>query len=174
MIDRFALCLSFTLGAEGGFVSNPRDPGGATFEGITLASLRDWLDDPDATVADLEGLHPENVKRFYRDRYWDVARCGWMPPGVDLMVFDHAVNAGDDCAAVLLQRVLAVDDNGRVGPQTLGAIKGRDVAALIEQLRAAQEASYRCSRYFVVFGHGWMKRLVARHARALAMAKASV
>ena len=38
MADQFALCLAFTLQQEGGFCDDPRDPGGATCQGITLAT----------------------------------------------------------------------------------------------------------------------------------------
>ena len=46
MDDRFDECLAFTLRAEGGYVDDPADPGGATNMGVTLATLREWSDDP--------------------------------------------------------------------------------------------------------------------------------
>ena len=174
MDNQFDTCLGFVLGAEGGFSNDPRDPGGATYRGITIGSLRDWLGDPDATVEQLQALQPDDVAGFYRSRYWDSVCCGSMPAGLDLMVFDHAVNAGNHGSAVLLQRVLGVDDDGQVGPLTLGAIAGRDVVTLLGQLRAAQEASYRRTRNFRAFGRGWLRRVGERHARAVAMAHASV
>ena len=46
MPDRFDACLAFTLREEGGYVDDPADPGGATNMGITLATYRQWSDDP--------------------------------------------------------------------------------------------------------------------------------
>jgi lysozyme family protein len=34
------------LRQEGGYVDDPADPGGATNMGITLATYREWSDDP--------------------------------------------------------------------------------------------------------------------------------
>ena len=46
MEDRVGSCLAFTLHQEGGYVDNRADPGGATNMGITLATYREWSDDP--------------------------------------------------------------------------------------------------------------------------------
>jgi lysozyme family protein len=46
MADMFDACLAFTLREEGGYVDDPADIGGATNMGITLASYRQWSDDP--------------------------------------------------------------------------------------------------------------------------------
>ncbi len=46
MADRFDACLAFTLREEGGYVDDPADPGSATNMGITLATYRQWSDNP--------------------------------------------------------------------------------------------------------------------------------
>jgi len=46
MEDRFDICVAFTLRQEGGYVDDPADPGGATNMGITLATYREWSNDP--------------------------------------------------------------------------------------------------------------------------------
>jgi lysozyme family protein len=46
MADGFDACLAFTLREEGGYVDDPADPGGATNMGITLATYRQWSDNP--------------------------------------------------------------------------------------------------------------------------------
>ena len=46
MDDNFDACLAFTLKEEGGYSDNPADPGGATNMGITLATYRQWSDNP--------------------------------------------------------------------------------------------------------------------------------
>ena len=50
---RFSRCVAEVLKHEGGFVHHPRDPGGATNRGITLATLADWRG-RDVTHADVQ------------------------------------------------------------------------------------------------------------------------
>src|SRR5579871_5727548 len=89
----FADCLPVILRSEGGFVDDPQDPGGATNLGITLNTLSAWQGRT-ATVEEVKGLTPAAVAPIYQAMYWNVARCGQCPAGVDLMVFDEAVNQG--------------------------------------------------------------------------------
>jgi lysozyme family protein len=166
----FDTCLSFTLGEEGGFSDDPRDPGGATFKGITLASLRDWLHAPNTSVAVLRGLDQPTIARFYRSQFWNVCQCGLLPAGVDLMIFDHGVNAGAMGSVFLLQDLLRVDADGAIGPKTLGAVAGWRAPDLVTGLGNAQEAYYRGLGEFPIFGLGWLNRLSRRHTLATRLA----
>ena len=51
----FDTAVAFTLREEGGFTDDPRDPGGATNLGITLATLTHWRGRP-ATADDVRQL----------------------------------------------------------------------------------------------------------------------
>ena len=213
MDSLFPACLDFTLANEGGFSDNPADPGGATFKGITLASLRDYWGDPDggprllfkggtslskgfglisrfsedidvtvfredlrvnATVEDLRGLDPETISWFYQQRFWSPMQCGVLPAGIDLMIFDHGVNVGKARPVPMMQRLLAVDDDGIVGPITLAAISARTPLKLIGDLRGEQEAYYRALREFPTFGNGWLNRLSRRFTAATRFAEQAV
>jgi Glycosyl hydrolase 108 len=92
MIDAFETCFAFTLRAEGGYVDDPADPGGPSNMGITLATLRQWSDDPDLGAAQVEDMRLRAA--IYRSLYWNPLRADALPCGVDLMVFDMGVNAG--------------------------------------------------------------------------------
>jgi lysozyme family protein len=52
-------------------------------------------------------------------------------PGLDLMVFDHGVVAGESTSAMNLQEVLRVTADGWIGPQTIGATGNYDPNILI-------------------------------------------
>ena len=176
MADAFAECLSFTLAQEGGFSDDPRDPGGATNYGITLATLRDWSGDPGLGPAAVQNIGMPTVDSIYRADYWNRVLGDSLPPGVDLSVFDHGVNAGPAASVRLLQQALgftgtAVD--GAVGPITLRAAAMACAAALITQLAALQSAFYHGLRGFDVFGTGWLDRVERRRQAALAMAAAA-
>ncbi len=176
MADAFDTCLAFTLEREGGFSDDPHDPGGATCHGITLATYRDWADNPRLDVSDIRDIAAATVREIYHGRYWLPVSAESLPRGVDLMVFDHGVNAGPGRSARLLQEVLgfsgaAVD--GAIGPKTLAAAAAADPATVIARLAASQAAYYRSLDDFDRYGAGWLNRVDARRALAMQMIQAA-
>jgi lysozyme family protein len=172
--DSFDICLAFTLKAEGGFVDNPADPGGATNMGITLATYRQWSDDPDLGVLQVKDMTERTARAIYRSLYWNPLRADALPAGVDLSVFDMGVNAGIWRSARLLQRALGFtgeEVDGSVGPETLAAAAKADVRSLIDDLAERQSAYYRSLGDFAIFGEGWLRRTEERRNAALAMAE---
>ena len=168
----FEACLPVILASEGGFVDDPADPGGATNLGVTRATLSRWLGRP-ATLADIEGLTPARVAPLYRARYWNPAHAGDCPAGVDLMVFDEAVNQGVGRALASLQSALCVTADGAFGPATQAALgAAMDPAQLIRAIAANREAHYRALPTFTRFGRGWLARLHRTTDLALGMATA--
>jgi lysozyme family protein len=144
--------------------------------GITLATYRQWSDDPDFAAGQLRDTIRRTVRAIYRSLYWNPLRADALPVGVDLSVFDMGVNAGIWRSARLLQQALgftgaAVD--GSVGPQTLEAAPRFDRRALIDDLARRQTEFYRALPDFDVFGAGWLDRTVARRAAALALDEAA-
>jgi hypothetical protein len=63
MDDNFDTCLAFTLKEEGGYSDNPADPGGATNMGITLATYRQWADNPKLRAGAGAGYDGANGER---------------------------------------------------------------------------------------------------------------
>lgn len=166
--DAFSLALAEVLKHEGGYVDHPKDPGGATNRGVTLATLSAWLGRP-ATKAEVKALTVEAVTPIYRKNYWDVVRGDDLPPGVALMVFDLAVNSGPDRAARFLQEALGVGVDGRIGPLTLEKANSTPALDTINKLRDRRERFYRGLSTFSTFGTGWLRRLeaVTKLARGL-------
>jgi lysozyme family protein len=172
MADTFPLCLAFTLKAEGGYVDNPADPGGATNLGITLATYREWADDPVLGPRQLRDIAGTTARAIYRSLYWNPLRADDLPAGVDLSVFDMGVNAGIWRSARLLQRALDFTGNdvdGSIGPKTLAAAAHWNARSLIDDLAERQAEYYRGLVNFPVFGDGWLARTKARQSAALAM-----
>src|SRR3954447_9587673 len=91
--DAFANCLAFVLEEEGGYSDMPGDPGGATNMGITRATLADWRGAP-VSKDDVLSLERDEAAAIYRRRYWDAIRGDELPAGLDLALFDDAVNSG--------------------------------------------------------------------------------
>ncbi len=163
-------CLTFTLREEGGYVDDPRDPGGATNMGVTLATLRVWRGNPHLTPADVRALTLAAVTPIYGADYWNKLRCDALPCGLDLMAFDFAVTSGTLRSAQMLQAAVGQTDDGSVGPDTLAAASASNHAAVIAILGARQAAFYRSLPTFHVFGAGWLARTGRRQATALTMA----
>ena len=168
--ERFARCLAEVLHHEGGYVDHPADPGGSTNLGVTLATARahglDKDGDWDIDKADVRRLTRADAARVYREGYWEPAQCGALPAGVDLVVFDLAVNSGVRRAKRMLQQALGVADDGRIGPETRRALAGADALQLVSRLYQLRKDYYRSLHTFGVFGRGWLKRLNAVYARA--------
>src|SRR5215469_11770514 len=143
MADAFYTCLAFTLREEGGYVDDPADPGGATNMGITLATYREWSDDPDLGAAQLRGISDRTARAIYRSLYWNPLRADALPLGVDLSVFDMGVNAGIWRSARLLQRALSFtgeEVDGCIGPEILAAAAKGDARVLVDELAERQTA----------------------------------
>lgn len=166
-MTRFADCLPRVLAHEGGFVDDPKDPGGATNLGITLGTLSHWLNHP-ATVDDVRALTPATVAPIYQTSYWNAAACDRLPAGVDYMVFDLAVNSGPGRAARFLQEAVGVTPDGAIGNQTLTAVAAQQPADIINAISARRETFYRDQPTFLHFGVGWLKRLAEVTTQALA------
>lgn len=172
---RFEHCLAAVLLHEGGYADHPSDPGGATNLGITRKTLARWR-----RVSPWWALPKEAVKalgreeaaRIYRAHYWNPVRGDQLPPGLDLAVFDYAVNSGPDRAIRALQTVLGVAADGQVGPLTLEAA-GTSGAPEIIALCDRRLGFLRSLGTFPVFGRGWTRRVEAIRAAAIAAAPAS-
>ena len=163
MSDPFDACLSFPLAQEGGWSDDAFDPGGTTNRGLTIQDLLHW--NREATLADLRAMPDDLVAALYRALYWMPVR-GWaLWPGLDLMLFDAAVNTGVGVATKQLQRLLRVVPDGALGVITAQAARSvEDRPALLLALHDAQSAGYRAMVNFPRFGQGWLARCERRYA----------
>ncbi|MDR3536714.1 MAG: glycosyl hydrolase 108 family protein [Acetobacteraceae bacterium] len=166
--DRFDSCVAVTLTQEGGFSDNPNDPGGATNFGITLATLQATRGTP-VTVDDVRTMTRDEAVEIYRSNHWLPARCGDMPAGVDLMVFDFGVNSGPRTAVKAVQRLVGVKDDGSVGPVTLNALSRADAKTLVNALAQARLEYCRALPTWPDFGTGWTNRVRQVEQAALLM-----
>src|SRR5205809_5326526 len=74
MADDFDTCLAFTLKEEAGYSDDPADPGGATNMGITLATYRQWSDNPNLGALQVQDLSERTARAIYRSLYWNPLR----------------------------------------------------------------------------------------------------
>ncbi len=168
-MDRnFARALPLVLKHEGGWADNPKDPGGATMKGVTLATFRRYVK-ADASKADLRAISDEQVATVYYRHYWAAVNAQALPSGIDYAVFDFAVNSGPARAAKYLQSIAGVSVDGRVGPQTIEAVSAMDAAKVINKLCDARISFLRKLKHWPTFGNGWTRRVDDVRRDALAM-----
>ncbi|MFC3706035.1 glycoside hydrolase family 108 protein [Devosia honganensis] len=168
--NNFTHALGEVLKHEGGYVDHPSDPGGATNLGITIGTLSGWLGRK-ATKAEVKALTVAGVTPIYRKNYWDVVRGDDLPAGLDLALFDFAVNSGPGRAAMTLQTILGVAADGKIGPITLAAIAKHSASLLINELCSHRLAFLERLSTWPTFGKGWSHRVASVRAEALSMAQ---
>ena len=168
----FERALALVLELEGGFVDHPRDPGGATNLGITRATLARWRR-RSVSAADVKALGRAEATAVYRRCYWDGVQGDELPAGLDLAVFDYAVNSGLARAARSLQVVLGLKPDGRIGPETVVTVSARDAAETIRALTRERLRILRSLSTWPVFGRGWTSRTTRVEAEALAASVAA-
>jgi len=170
MDDSFDASLEFTRTEEGGYIDDPSNSRLATNFGITLARLRRFLRDPGLGRDDIRHVTCATVSALYLTDFWNRTRCDALPSGIDLMVFDHAVNAGTDRAGRALQLACGhkrTEIDGAIGPDTLSRVGLTDTMTLLDALTAMQRTSYRQMAAYGLFGESWLARLDRRRAKAL-------
>jgi len=172
--SNFNAALAATLVHEGLWSDHARDPGGATMKGVTLARYRAWKRDPNITKTQLRNIGDDEVKAIYRDGYWRTVAGDDLPSGLDLAMFDFAVNSGPARAVKTLQRIVGVPADGVMGQLTLSAVRKQFTANMIDELTAARLAFVRSLSTFDAFGKGWTRRIEGVRSKALAMAKGNV
>jgi lysozyme family protein len=154
---------------EGGYVNNPRDPGGPTNLGITQATLSRWLGRA-ATVAEVKALTREKVKPIYKRYFWDVIKGDALPGGVDFATYDFAVNSGPSRAARYLQSVVGVKQDGKIGPATIAAVNRYSAQDVVKKLVAKRRGFLMGLKTWRTFGKGWNRRMVSVQQLALRLA----
>lgn len=145
------------LRSEGGYSNHSRDPGGMTNLGVTKA-VYDEFYETDADEDTMRGITEKDVRPIYHQNYWMKCKCDDLPTGVDLMVFDIAVNSGPGRAGKILQRVVGATVDGGIGPQTLGMVAKMEPQDIIRAMELEREDFYRSLPTFDAFGKGWLKR----------------
>lgn len=95
MSEAFRTALTFTLKWEGGYVNDPRDPGGATNMGVTQNAYDIWNRKKGNQLRSVRNITIEEVEAIYFEDYWLKAGCDQTEPlALAVSVFDLAVNSG--------------------------------------------------------------------------------
>ena len=170
MRETLTIALDLMFGHEGGYVNNPKDPGGATKYGITHRTLAAHRSASSVTPAEVKALTKEEAAEIYRRSYWVQSGGDLLPVGIDFMAFDYGVNSGPAQAVKSLQRVVGVTADGIVGGQTVAAVKAYK-GDLIGAYAAERLRFMRSLKTWPTFGRGWQNRVASVTAQARQIAK---
>jgi len=165
----FDIALPITLRWEGGYVNNPRDPGGETNLGITMNTFQHTahsLLGIDPTSDNLKALTPAQAGIIYRANYWNPIH------GDDIalqelanIVFDFYVNGGTHSSSLLQtvinqmnpQAGLVVD--GSIGQATMQALTPLPQNDVYNNFKQGRIAFYqRRGATYPEFLKGWLSR----------------
>lgn len=177
----------FTIGAEGRYSDRSSDRGNWTSGvvgkgtlvgscwGISAPTLIEWVGQTNASIvtADyMKNLSLATAKMIYKIKYWNYMQCELLNSGVDLMVWDFGVNAGQGRSISMLQQIVEVTVDGLAGPVTVGAANSWNPEVLVHALYGAHD------RYYMSLDdqediNGWLDRQERLHATALKMITAT-
>src|SRR4051794_16122948 len=149
----------------------PTGDGGGSYEvaGINARYNRSTAKTLAGLIAQQRFEDAERLATDYIARNTDCAASWTEVPAIESYLRDCVFNRGATGAAVILQRALGEDPDGRVGPDTRAAAKAADPAELLARLRSAREQYEREVVRRDEQSRFW-KGLVSRWDKALAIA----
>lgn len=170
MKSNFDRCMAELFAREGGYVNDPRDPGGETNLGISKRSY---------PRENIPAMTKERAAYLYRRDYWNRVKGDDLPAGLDLVAFDAAVNSGVSRGAKWLQGALSVPADGVIGSKTIAAAMSANVAEAIDRACDARLEFMRTARHpktgnllWPTYKNGWTRRVEGVRNLAKSMANA--
>lgn len=159
--DKFAtVIMPHIFKWEGGYVDDPKDPGGETKYGISKRAHPN---------VDIKNLTKEHAQRIYFDQYWEAMACDKYQDAIAMMIMDTGVNMGVKRAKMLMQEVLGVAIDGIVGNQTMGAIAKTDPKTFLAKYTKLRIETYLTFNAFKYYGKGWLRRTLDTYIYSLTL-----
>lgn len=108
---------------EGGYADRKNDRGGCTNWGITKATLARWRK-RHVTCAEVKALTRDEAKEILTHMYVLAPHFDQVPDEkLRFVLIDYGIHSGQATATKALQRVLDVNADGLLGPNTLAALQ---------------------------------------------------
>ncbi|MFA6204442.1 MAG: glycosyl hydrolase 108 family protein [Gallionella sp.] len=152
MSIKFLRAIDRVLGHEGGYVNNPKDPGGETNWGISKRSY------PSVSIKEL--TRNQAIAIYHRD-FWIPAHCEDLSDGAGYQLLDSAVNSGIAQSIRFVQRAVGVADDGIYGPMTRAASQKMSESDFILRFLAERLDFMTRLKAWETFGRGWARRIAA-------------
>lgn len=140
------------INVEKGYWNDPA--GGPTMYGVTETVAR-----ANGYNGDMHQLPLSLAKQIARARYWDVFQCDQFDAAVAFQVFDAAYNGGHP--AQWLQRAVGVAEDGRIGAQTIAAVRQADPWKIIALFNSYRLCYMVSCKNFRENSAGWALRIAS-------------
>lgn len=150
MSVKFLRAINRVLGHEGGYVNDPKDPGGETNWGISKRSY---------PKVDIKNLTRNQAITIYYKDFWLPVHAEELSDGAGYQLLDSAVNSGISQSLRFAQRALGVADDGYYGPHTLEAFRKTSETDFIMLFNAERLDFMRKLKRWSRFGSGWAGRI---------------
>lgn len=154
---RFMRCHTVTAKWEGGWSNHPADPGGKTMYGVTQATYDRWMKKHGRALQPVRDIPRPLAEQIYFEEFWLAAGCEKLDPGVDLAVYDPAVNSGP----------------GRARKWLLASVGG-PAHVTVQRICAKRLSFVQALKNYRTFGKGWSRRIADIEATGVAWALAAV
>lgn len=157
----------FILSFEGGFVNSPKDRGGATNKGVTIATWRaqgyDKDGDGDIDVDDLKLITDQDATNIMRRNYWNRWRADEIQDqSIANLLVDWTWASGKN-GIIIPQQMLGVTADGIVGPKTIAALNKQNPFRFFVKLHQRRmlfiDRIVQNDRTQRVHLRGWKRRL---------------
>ena len=162
----FEQAFAVLIGHEGGYDTTRADPGNWTSGIIGTGELRGTKYGISASAYPdiaIKGLSLADAQAVYKRDYWDPILGDILPPALALLVFDAAVNNGKARAANWLHIAVGTRQDGRIGPETIEALKktiaDKGGASVCSEFMAQRMCFMANLPNWRIFGLGWSRRL---------------
>ncbi len=148
------------IGHEGGLSLDTKDRGNWTSGVIGKGELRGTKYGVSAMSyphLDIRNLTLDQAKAIYRKDYW--GRSDDLPDTVRFDFFDAAVNSGYEQSVKWLQRAAGAKDDGKIGPNTLLAVRMADPQLLSKRFNGHRLMAMTNMSGWASQNRGWARRI---------------
>ena len=154
--EKFLKAVEMVLAHEGGYVHDLEDLGGETKFGISKRSYPNL---------DIEHLSRDQAIEIYYKDFWEkYSYCELRDDALAAKVFDFSVNMGPGAAhthlqlAVMCSSLMTIRIDGKMGPETIGAVNQHPVPTLLLATLKLKVIRYYADLGQVKFLRGWIYR----------------
>lgn len=152
---------------EGGYVNDPKDPGGATNMGVTIGTWKtvgyDKNHDGKIDETDIKLLTPDDATMVLKKFYWDKIHGDDITSQSIAEIWTDWVWASGSTAIKRVQKILGISPDGNVGQQTLSLVNTKTPKELFESIKQDRlsfiDQIIKVNPNLEKFRKGWINRI---------------
>lgn len=153
--------------AEGGYVNDPDDNGGATNHGVTQRTFDAWRRNRGLHTESVRNLKKSEARKIFVQQYFKPISFNRLPSGLDYCIGDFSIHSGPAKAARYLQAALggfghSIKIDGVIGENTLDAVAKTNTIDLIIKVCQMRMDFLSHHEDFWKYKNGWTNRVMGR------------